>query len=111
MQGPPTDDAAVIQQMADEYFGLADNLDEKRQEQKTVTRSKTKWRKRSIAARVDAVVLADAAEFKRKLELDPDKTTREWRLFLQYAKAIGAFELLVPGLFDKFEVRVAEEAA
>ena len=100
MEGAPTDDGDLIRQAADEYDELETELLQKRAATKETTGSKTAWSRRWVEKRVDPVVLADAVALIRKLEANPEKTTRDWRLFISYLNELGFKEKLMPDLFD-----------
>jgi len=100
MDGPPTQDVEIIKAAAGRYYGLAGELDAKRAETKLTTGGKTEWRKQCVGQRVNPVVLADAAELVRSLEASPEKVSAEWRLFNEYLKALGFFEMLERDFFD-----------
>ncbi|MGI9504990.1 MAG: hypothetical protein ACR2RE_18245 [Geminicoccaceae bacterium] len=111
MEGMPTEDGEVIRQVADAYLSLADELDTKRASTKVTTSGKTAWRKTCVEKSVDPVVLARAADMVRQIGADPEKVTREWNLLIGYLKALGFYDKLVPGLFDDFEITMAEDSA
>lgn len=111
MEGEPTDDGDIIRATAEAYLGLAVELDQRRASTKATTSGKTEWRRVCVQKRVDPVILADAAELVRKVKDDPDKITRNWRLFMGYLQVLGFFDHLVPGLFDEFEVKTADNSA
>ena len=111
MEGTPTEDGTVIRQAADDYFSLAEELETKRAATKVTTSGKTAWRKACVERSVDPVVLARAADMLRDIGDDPEKVTREWHLLIGYLKALGFYDKLVPGLFDEFDIAMAEESA
>ncbi len=111
MQGDPTEDGAAILDAAKKYRELEGELSAKRTATKATTGGKTIWRDACVKKNVDPVILADAVSLVMQLERDPEKITRNWHLMIGYLKALGFFDNLVPGLFDDFEVHMAEEAA
>lgn len=108
--GPPSTDIDVILGCADAYRGLQTELAEKRAETKVTTGGKTAWRKQCAESRIDPVILGKAVDLVMRVEIDPEKTTREWRILVGYLKALGFFEKLQRGLFDEFESEIAAQA-
>lgn len=111
MEGEPTESGEVIRQVADAYFSLAEELAEKRASTKATTGGKTAWRKTAVEKNVDPVILAKAADMVRDIRAEPEKVTRDWHILIGYLKALGFYDRLIPGLFDEFDVQMAEDAA
>ena len=110
MDGPPTLDPEIVQAAAKEYLKLASELDTKRAATKETTSGKTAWRKRWVEQQIDPVQLADAAEMVRMIKANPEKVTQDWNTLNAYLKALGFFELLVPGLFDAHDAEQLQSA-
>lgn len=111
MDGPPSTDIEEIRKSAEEYRALQIELTAKRANTKETTGGKTAWRKACSEHQIDAVILADAVELLMKVELNPEKTTRDWRVFVGYLRGLGFFEKLERGLFDDFENEIAAQTA
>lgn len=111
MDGPPSTDIEEILDHAKKYRELQTELTEKRAKTKETTGGKTAWRKACSEHQIDAVILADAVELLMKVEQDPEKTTRDWRIFIGYLRGLGFFEKLDRGLFDDFEEAIAAQTA
>lgn len=110
MKGDPIGNGDLIRKAAEELDALENQLVEKRVATKETTDGKTAWRQRWVKQRVDPVILAEAVALTRRLEANPAKTTRHWRILMGYLKGLGFFEKLEPSLFADFEEQVTASA-